>query len=197
MSQTPTQALDRKNRRVVATVVCVAGLMLGLSFAAVPLYQMFCRATGFGGTTQVAVEAPLSRGERTLTVSFDTNVASDLPWTFKAEQQSIRVRTGEVATVFFSVTNRAPIETAGVASYNVAPDAAGSWFNKLSCFCFDEVRVGPGQTVELPVVFFLDPALEQEATMKQVDSVTLSYTYFASKKKPPVVAAQTGDKARL
>ena len=189
--------MERRHRRVACSVVVVACLMLGLSFAAVPLYQMFCRVTGFGGTTQVAEQAPTTRGERTLTVSFDTNVASDLPWTFASEQPSIRLRTGETATVFFKITNRTQYETAGVAAYNVAPEAAGAWFNKISCFCFDEMRLGPGQSAELPVVFFLDPALEKEPTMANVSSVTLSYTYFASKKKVPVVAAQAGDKARL
>ena len=166
--------MERRHRRVAGSVVVVACLMLGLSFAAVPLYQMFCRVTGFGGTTQVAEQAPTTRGERTLTVSFDTNVASDLPWTFASEQPSIRLRTGETATVFFKITNRTQYETAGVAAYNVAPEAAGAWFNKISCFCFDEMRLGPGQSAELPVVFFLDPALEKEPTMANVSSVTLS-----------------------
>ena len=144
--------MERRHRRVAGSVVVVACLMLGLSFAAVPLYQMFCRVTGFGGTTQVAEQAPTTRGERTLTVSFDTNVASDLPWTFASEQPSIRLRTGETATVFFKITNRTQYETAGVAAYNVAPEAAGAWFNKISCFCFDEMRLGPGQSADLHAI---------------------------------------------
>ena len=190
-----TQA--RRHRRVAFGIVGVAGLMLGLSFAAVPLYQAFCRATGYGGTTQVADQAPTTRGDRTLTVSFDTNVASDLPWKFEPESRSIRAQTGEVKTVFFRVTNLSAKETAGVAAYNVAPDITGSWFNKISCFCFEDVHVGPGQTVELPVVFFLDPALEKEPSMAGIQSVTLSYTYFASKKKTPVASADAATKAKL
>ena len=170
------------------SITAVACLMLGLSFAAVPLYQLFCRATGYGGTTQVATEPPTNLGNRTLTVRFDTNVASDLPWSFVPEENSLRVRTGETKTVFFKVTNHAKQELTGLASYNVAPEAAGSWFNKISCFCFSELRVSPGETIELPVVFFLDPALEREATMAGVESVTLSYTFFAAKKAKPATA---------
>jgi cytochrome c oxidase assembly protein subunit 11 len=177
------------HRRVAFTISGVALGMLGLSFAAVPLYEAFCRVTGYGGTTQVATEAPVARGERFINVSFDTNVASDLPWKFQADVRSVRAQTGEVKTIFFRITNRSDRETVGVAAYNVTPDAAGSWFNKISCFCFEDVHVGPGQTIELPVVFFLDPALEKEPTMGNVHSVTLSYTYFASKKKAPVVSA--------
>ena len=199
MIETPeSRALNARHRRVATSIVGAVALMLGASFAAVPLYQMFCRATGFGGTTQVATEAPVARGERTLTVLFDTNVASDLPWTFKSESPTLRLRTGDVATVFFKVTNHAAVENGGVAAYNVAPEAAGSWFNKINCFCFEETRIPAGQTVELPVVFFLDPALEKEPTMADVASVTLSYTFFASKKKGSVAAEiQSKDKAKL
>ncbi len=194
----PTDALQKaRDRRVAWTVSGVACLMLGLSFAAVPLYQAFCRATGYGGTTQVAEQAPTTRGERTLTVRFDTNVASDLPWKFEPDTPQIRVQTGEVKTVFFRITNHANKDAAGVASYNVAPEVSGSWFNKISCFCFDEVVVPAGQTVELPVVFFLDPALEQEPSMNGVESVTLSYTFYASKKKTPIVSADVPNKTKL
>ncbi len=184
----PPLLTDRRNRTMAMSIVGVACVMLGLSFAAVPLYQLFCRATGYGGTTQVATDAPTQLGARTLTVRFDTNIASDLPWSFVAEEDSMRVRTGETKTVFFKVTNHAKTELTGLASYNVTPEAAGSWFNKISCFCFSELRVSPGETIELPVVFFLDPALEKEATMAGVESVTLSYTFFAAKKAKPVTA---------
>lgn len=155
--------------------------MLGLSFAAVPLYRAFCQATGFGGTTQVAESAPATRGQRTLTVRFDNNVASGLPWRFEPETPSIRLRTGETATVFYRVTNLSDQPTSGVATYNVSPDQAGSYFSKLACFCFSEQHLGPRETAEWPVVFFLDPALETDETMANVGGVTLSYTFYAPK----------------
>ena len=188
--------MERRHRRVAGSVVVVACLMLGLSFAAVPLYQMFCRVTGFGGTTQVAEQAPTTRGERTLTVSFDTNVASDLPWTCASEQPSIRLRTGETATVFFKVKNNSAREWAAMAAYNVSPDQSGLYFTKISCFCFNEQKLGPGESAEFPVVFYLDPALEKDESMRDVGGVTLSYTFFASKVQPSAVAT-AGDKPKL
>ena len=142
--------------------------------------------------TQVATDAPTQLGARTLTVRFDTNIASDLPWSFVAEEDSMRVRTGETKTVFFKVTNHAKTELTGLASYNVTPEAAGSWFNKISCFCFEEQRLAPGESAEWPVVFYLDPALEKDPTMARVEGVTLSYTFFASKKQPDAARAAKG-----
>jgi cytochrome c oxidase assembly protein subunit 11 len=154
--------------------------MVGAAYAAVPLYFLFCRATGFAGTTQVAKAAPALRGQRTLTVRFDANVAPGLPWSFEAETSSVRLRTGATATVYFKVHNRASRETAATAVYNVSPDVSGAYFDKISCFCFSEQHLGPGETAELPVVFFLDPKLEGDETLNQVDEITLSYTLFAA-----------------
>jgi len=165
----------------------VAVFMVAAAFAAVPLYELFCRVTGFGGTTQVA--APGALGERTLTVRFDANVDPSLGWKFEPEVNSIRLRTGETATIFYKVTNKSNREAVGMATYNVAPDAFGPWFNKISCFCFTEQTLGPGESMEMPVVFFLDPALESAETMKRMESVTLSYTFMAVKAKTPVAAA--------
>lgn len=155
--------------------------MLCLSFAAVPLYRAFCQATGFGGTTQVAEKAPATRGTRKLVVRFDNNVSSGLPWHFEPETPSITLQTGETATVFYKVTNLSDQPTSGQATYNVSPDQAGSYFNKLACFCFSEQHLGPHETAEWPVVFFLDPALEKDETMANVGGVTLSYTFYAVK----------------
>lgn len=155
--------------------------MLALSFAAVPLYRLFCAATGYGGTTQVANAAPTELGRRSLTVNFDSNVAPGLPWRFAPQVSSVRARTGETVTVFYTVTNLSDAPTVGVAAYNVSPDQTGAYFNKLACFCFAEQTLGPRETVEWPVVFFLDPALETDETMARVDGVTLSYTFFAPK----------------
>ena len=179
-----------RNRRLAVTMAGVALGMVGLSYAAVPLYQEFCRKTGYGGTTQVATKASDTVGARMMTVRFDTNVASDLPWTLTPEDQTVTVRTGETKTVFFRAVNRSDRETAGLAGYNVAPDQSGAYFNKISCFCFSEQKLGPHETAEWPVVFYLDPALEKDETMKDVGSVTLSYTMYASRSK----AAATGER---
>ncbi len=188
-AQTTQEAAGRRNTRVAFSVLGTALFMLGMSFAAVPLYDMFCRVTGFGGTPRVALHAPGSLGERTLTVRFDANVDPALGWKFEPEVNSIRLRTGETATIFYKVTNKSSRESVGMATYNVAPDAFGPWFNKIACFCFTEQTLGPGESMEMPVVFFLDPALEQAETMKRMESVTLSYTFMTVKAKTPVAAA--------
>ena len=132
---------------------------------------------------------PPGGGNRTLTVHFDSNVAPGLPWRFVPQTDSVTLRTGETATVFYTVTSLSDAPTKGMAAYNVSPDQAGSYFDKLACFCFSEQTLGPRETAEWPVVFFLDPALEDDDTMKQVDGVTLSYTFFASKGRPAAEAA--------
>ena len=187
-SHPPAKSL-RSNRLVAVSVLGVVVGMGALSFAAVPLYQMFCRATGYAGTPQVSRDAPSMRGERSLVVSFDTNVAPGLPWSFSPEVASLTLRNGETATVFFRVRNNSDRPFAATAAYNVSPDQAGAWFTKISCFCFEEQRLAAGESAEWPVVFYLDPALERDATMNKVDSVTLSYTFFASKSQPAVASA--------
>ncbi len=163
--------------------------MLGLSFAAVPLYRMFCSATGYGGTTQVAKIAPATEGQRDIIVRFNANVAKGLPWSFEPETPQIRLRTGKVATVFYKVTNHADRPIAAQALYNVTPENSGGYFDKISCFCFTEQTLGPHESADMPVVFFLDPALEQDESMKNVDQITLSYTFFISKNPAPVTAS--------
>lgn len=175
------KTLQRRNGRVALVVAGVVVGMLGAAYAAVPLYQMFCRVTGFGGLPQIAESASATRGQKVMTVRFDSNVASDLPWTFEPEQSSIKLRTGETATVFYKVTNKSDKTTSGLASYNVAPERSGLFFNKLACFCFSEQTLEPHETRDMPVVFYLDPALEKDEIMKDQDTVTLSYTFYASK----------------
>jgi cytochrome c oxidase assembly protein subunit 11 len=171
----------RRRRRSAGLLILGSCAMLALSFASVPLYRAFCAATGFGGTTQVAKAAPTTLGERRLTVRFDANVARDLPWRFEPEAAKIVVRSGETATVYYKVTNLSDRETSGVAAYNVSPDQAGAYFNKLACFCFDEQKLAAHESAEWPVVFFLDPALEADETMRRVEEVTLSYSFFPAK----------------
>jgi cytochrome c oxidase assembly protein subunit 11 len=184
-----SEASKRSDARIAYSVAGAAFLMLGLSFAAVPLYDMFCRVTGFSGTPRVALEEAANLGERTLTVRFDSNVGAGLNWSFEPEVGSMRLRTGQTATVFYKVTNRSEKETLGIATYNVAPNAFGPWFNKISCFCFTEQTLGPGESMDMPVVFFLDPELEKAETMRRMESVTLSYTFMAVKTKTAQVAS--------
>jgi cytochrome c oxidase assembly protein subunit 11 len=140
--------------------------------------------TGYGGTTQVATQGTSIRGERNMVVRFDSNIGAGLPWKFEPEVSQITLRNGETATVYYRVTNQSDREISAVATYNVTPDQAGIFFHKISCFCFNEQTLKPGETAEWPVVFYLDPALEKTENMKGVDGVTLSYTFFASKKQP-------------
>jgi cytochrome c oxidase assembly protein subunit 11 len=194
----PLLEIARRNRRVATIVVAVAVAMVGAAYAAVPLYAALCKANGYGGTTQVARVAPAARGARTLSVSFDANVAPGLDWTFEPETPTVALRTGATATVYFRVRNRSARETAAVAVFNVTPEASGAWFDKVSCFCFSEQHLGPNEIAELPVVFFLDPRLEQDHTMDNVAAIALSYTLFAANDaaKPVALAPQAGGAAR-
>jgi len=158
-------SLQTRNHRIAWIAAVTAIAMIGATYAAVPLYAEFCKRTGFAGTTQVARTAPTVRGGRSLV---------------EPETSSITLRTGATATVFFHVHNRSAKDTAAVAAYNVTPEVAGGWFDKISCFCFNEQRLGPGESADLPVVFFLDPALEQAHEMDDVAAITLSYTLFAA-----------------
>lgn len=189
----PPRPPSFRRKGLVAIVLAGVSLgMLGLSFAAVPLYRLFCAATGYAGTTQVAKTAPATRGARDLTVRFDANVAPGLAWKFEPETPEIKLRTGETATIFYKVTNMSAADTAAKAMYNVSPEAAGAYFDKISCFCFTEQKLGPHETADMPVVFFLDPELEKDATMAGVQSITLSYTFFASKPTLATAGGETG-----
>lgn len=172
---------DRRRLWIAAGVVATVVFSLGMSFAAVPLYRKFCQATGFNGTTQVASGPSATRGARTLTVRFDANVAPGLPWRFEPDTPAISLQTGKTATVFFKVTNTSDHATEADAKYNVSPDVAGLYFDKIACFCFTRQRLGPRESMDMPVVFFLDPDLETDETMAAVDTLTLSYTFFAAK----------------
>jgi cytochrome c oxidase assembly protein subunit 11 len=193
MSPPEEKAYRRRHQRVALIFFGVVACMVGLSFAAVPLYRLFCAATGYGGTTQVAHGTPSELGKRVLTVRFDANVAPGLPWQFSPETPSVSLRTGETQTVFYKVTNNADHPISATAAYNVSPDQAGSYFDKLACFCFAEQTLKAHETAEWPVVFFLDPALEQDETMRHVAAVTLSYTFFASKNSPAKAADKSAD----
>lgn len=168
--------------------------MLGMSFAAVPLYDLFCRVTGYGGTTQVAKKAPESVSDRVFTIRFDANVSAGLGWQFEPEQTEITIRAGEVKTVGYTVRNTRNEATTGIASYNVTPDKMGAWFNKLACFCFTEITLKPGEKRSEEVVFFIDPAVVKEKELASIHTVTLSYTFFPVK-NPAKPVADAGAKA--
>jgi cytochrome c oxidase assembly protein subunit 11 len=168
-------------RRDILVAFCCGGLvavMIGLSFAAVPLYSWFCRTTGYGGTTQVAKTLPQQVTGRTITVRFDSNVAAGLPWRFEPEQRTIDVKLGQVVTVYYSVTNQAARITAGQAGYNVSPPTTGAYFEKINCFCFTQQTMKPGERRDMAVVFYVDPKLAEDSEQDKVDLITLSYTFY-------------------
>jgi cytochrome c oxidase assembly protein subunit 11 len=185
-----------------ATVAALCGfvvvLMVGASYAAVPFYNWFCRTTGFNGTTQVATSAPSGAPlARKIAVRFDSNVAGGLPWKFEPEQTEIEVKIGEVVTVFYTVTNQSARTTSGQAAYNVAPLTVGSYFQKINCFCFTEQTMAPGEKREMPVVFYVDPAIVKDSDNDGLNTITLSYTFYPVREPAPKpLAASELDKAK-
>jgi cytochrome c oxidase assembly protein subunit 11 len=185
-----------------ATVAAICGLvvalMVGASYAAVPFYNWFCRATGFNGTTQVATSAPSGAPlERKIAVRFDSNVAPGLPWKFEPEQTEIEVKIGQVVTVYYTVTNQSARTTTGQAAYNVAPLTVGAYFQKINCFCFTEQTMAAGEKREMPVVFYVDPALVKDSENDGLNTITLSYTFYPVR-EPAVkpLAASEPDKRK-
>lgn len=174
-----------------ACAVFVAG-MVGASFAAVPLYRVFCQVTGYGGTTQRADSAPAAVIDRTITVRFDANVGNGLGWSFRPLQREVKVKLGEVGEAAFRAENRTRGPSAGTAVFNVAPGAAGAYFNKIACFCFSEQELAPGEAIDMPVTFFVDPALADDPDLGPTNTITLSYTFYPSAEpEKPVAAAAT------
>ena len=154
-------------------------LMLGLSYASVPLYEIFCKVTGFGGTTQVAKDAPKIVLDKTVSVRFDTNV-NNLPWDFKAKTNVMDVKVGQVNKIEFEVANYSDEPTAGVASFNVSPSSFGKYYSKLGCFCFEKQELKPGEKATYVMTFYLDPEMVNDATVKNLQDVTMSYTFFST-----------------
>ncbi len=169
--------LERARKVTALQLLGVVVLMGSLSFAAVPFYDWFCRVTGYGGTTTTAA-APSERVlERTIKVRFDASVDRDMPWTFRPMQREIEVRLGETALVFYEAVNPTDRPVAGTASFNVAPYSAGSYFAKIACFCFEMQVLQPGERVEMPVTFYVDPEILQDREAKGLHTITLSYTF--------------------
>jgi cytochrome c oxidase assembly protein subunit 11 len=182
---TPTSDKQRKGARFTALVsAAVVFGMVGAAFAAVPLYKRFCEATGYDGTVRQAKEKPRDVLDRTLLIRFDTNVHG-LDWDFKADQLSQTVKIGQTGLAFFHVTNRSDKPVTGHAAYNVAPEAAGKYFQKLECFCFTDQTLQPGQSMDFPVVYFVDPAYVGDPDARGGGEITLSYTFFPISGPPP------------
>lgn len=173
-------ALYQSNRKVGLIALAGALAMLGMGYAAVPLYRLFCQATGLGGTTQRATEAEASAVEvaaKTISIRFDGNVESGMPWTFGPEQVTQTVRIGQRSLAFFKARNDSDKPITGIASFNVSPERAGVYFNKIHCFCFNQQTLQPGQQVDMPVQYYVDPAILKDPEAQGIEQITLSYTF--------------------
>jgi len=170
---------DRRRMAMTAAACSVfVAAMVGMAFAAVPLYEMFCQVTGLAGTTQRAAEAPDATIDRTVIVRFDANVGNGLGWSFRPLTRSVSVQVGAVGEAMFVAENRSDKAVTGTAVFNVTPFEAGAYFNKIACFCFDEQTLQPGERVEMPVTFFVDPAIAADVDADFIRSITLSYTFY-------------------
>ena len=181
MAETPDtgdKMQGQANRRTAIAAASGAVLMICAAYAAVPLYDLFCRVTGFGGTPQVAEAAPGATGNRSITVRFDASLNRAMPWKFEAPEQAVTLPVGESGLAFYRAENLAAHDVVGTATYNVAPDKAGYYFSKIDCFCFTEQVLRPGEAVDMPVSFFIDPEILEDPEMDDVKTITLSYTFF-------------------
>lgn len=169
-----------RNRRMAITLLLLVAAMIGAAYAAVPLYQMFCQVTGFGGTTQVSSGNLKGTIAREMTVRFDSNVEAALPWTVTAAKP-VTDKVGNVETVVFTAHNSSDKPVTGQAIFNVTPEQTGMYFNKIECFCFTEQTLQPGETVEMPIVFFVDPDIAENRDLDTIRDITLSYTFYAVK----------------
>lgn len=170
----------RNNGRLALMLAGGVCLMVGVSFASVPLYRLFCQVTGFGGTTQVAAEAPTTVSERVVTIRFNADVNPELPWSFQPVERAVAVKIGEQGLAFYRAANTGAKAVTGTATFNVTPLKAGAYFNKVQCFCFEEQRLEPGQSMDMAVSFFVDPEILEDPNLDDVKTITLSYTFFPS-----------------
>lgn len=194
MRPAPVIPNARKNLRVAAAAASVAVAMVGLAYASVPLYSMFCEVTGFGGTTQRADVAPETATDKFITIRFDANTAGSLGWNFHPVQTVMKVRIGEQNMAHYSATNNTGKVETGSATFNVTPIEAGAYFNKIQCFCFTEQTLKPGESADLPVDFFVDPAILDDPDSKSISEITLSYTFFPVDKPDAVSAVENPPK---
>jgi cytochrome c oxidase assembly protein subunit 11 len=174
-----------KNKRLAFTAAGLVAGMLGLSYASVPLYSLFCKVTGFGGTTQVATAGPEAATSHEMSIRFDANIASNLAWRFHPAETTRKVKVGDVTMVHYVARNTSDKPTTGSAVFNVTPPEAGIYFNKIECFCFTKQTLQPGQNVELPVQFFVDPAILEDPDTRAISEITLSYTFYPATPDAP------------
>ncbi|OJU52095.1 MAG: cytochrome c oxidase assembly protein [Mesorhizobium sp. 61-13] len=188
--------LRQKNNRVVAAV-CVAffGGMVGMAYAAVPLYSLFCQVTGYGGTTQRTTQYSDRVLDRDITIRFDANTAG-IPWQFEPVARAMTIKIGETAQAHYTATNLSDKPVTGRATFNVTPELAGAYFNKVECFCFTDTTLKPGETLDMPVVFYVDPDIVDLPEMKDVKTITLSYTMFPTEGDKPVASAPVEDSSK-
>ncbi|PWK68156.1 cytochrome c oxidase assembly protein subunit 11 [Aminobacter sp. AP02] len=192
-----TQAIDAKkqnsNRKVAGMCIAFVGGMVGMAYAAVPLYAMFCQVTGYGGTTQRVEQYSDKILDRTITVRFDANTSGGLPWDFQPVARDIQIKIGETTQAHYTAKNVFDAPTQGRATFNVTPEMAGAYFNKVECFCFTDTTLKPGETLDMPVVFYVDPEIVNVPELKDIKTITLSYTFFPIEGEKPVAAAPKVD----
>ena len=175
----------RRNRRIAALLVTVPLAMGALAWASAPLYRLFCQVTGFGGTPGTAAEAPQAAADApSIEVRFNADIAPDLDWRFGPVERAVTVRLGEPALAFYRAENLSDEPVTGAATFNVTPLKAGAYFSKIDCFCFTEQRLGPGESADMPVSFFVDPEIATDPNVRDVGTITLSYTFFRSEEEP-------------
>lgn len=191
------QSSKPRNLRVAALAVSVVVAMVALTYASVPLYRLFCQVTGFGGTTQRADAAPGVSSDHVVRVRFDANTSSGLDWSFHPIAESLTAPVGEQVLGFYRATNRSDRPLTGTAVFNVTPVQAGAYFNKIECFCFTEQLLEPGQTVDMPVSFFVDPAMLDDPDAAGIKEITLSYTFYPVDKPKAVSEAQPSAKSSI
>ena len=172
--------LKAQNKKVILIITFIGILMLSLSYAAVPLYDIFCRVTGFGGTTQIASSAPGSSGHPNINIRFESNITDSLNWDFYSKTKTVKIPMGEEKTIYYFAKNLSDEPIVGTATFNVTPAKAGQYFMKIDCFCFVEQLLNPGESMNMPVTFFIDPDLYKDENVQEVNEITLSYTFMKS-----------------
>jgi cytochrome c oxidase assembly protein subunit 11 len=195
MNDQPENPQMSRRHILVAMACCVfVASMVGAAYASVPLYRLFCQATGFGGTTQVGSVAPDKVLDRTILVRFDANVAPGLNWDFQPAQRQMEVKVGQTNLAFFRARNRSDGGQWGSATYNVTPEVTGGYFVKMHCFCFEKQHLNAGEELDMPVQFFVDPSMVEDKTLDGVNTITLSYTFYAAEPPASVAGVQAAPK---
>ena len=189
MTKTEQDANKPGHGRVALLLVGLVACMTGLAFASVPLYRLFCQVSGYGGVPQRAEQAPAEILDRTIRVRFDANVDPKLPWRFVPVERAVDVKIGETGLVFFKASNSSDKPVAGTAVFNVVPELASRYFTKIECFCYKEQTLAAGASIEMPVTFFVDPKIVDDDDTKNVDEITLSYTFYRNGEEPGVAVA--------